>query len=95
MKGIKDTADGVELTLKVVPRASRTEVAGEHGDALKIRLQAPPVDGKANAALLEFLSDALDVPRARISLVRGETGRTKTIRIAGLSASEATARLMK
>ena len=70
------------LTLHVQPGAKRTEVAGVHGDALKIRLAAPPVDGKANAALLRFLADAFGVPQRAVTLVRGETSRQKTVRIA-------------
>jgi len=69
------------LILHVQPGAKRTEVAGRHGDALKIRLAAPPVDGKANAALLRFLSDAFDVPLRNVTLVRGESSRQKIVRI--------------
>jgi hypothetical protein len=69
------------LSLHVQPGASRTEVAGVHGDALKIRLAAPPVDGKANAALLRFLADAFGVPLRSVTLERGETSRDKRVRI--------------
>ena len=68
---IAPTTTGVRLRLHVQPRASRTEVAGHHGDAIKIRLAAPPVDGAANDALLRFLSDRLSVAR---SAVRVEAG---------------------
>ena len=70
------------LALHVQPGATRTEVAGQHGTALKIRLAAPPVDGKANAALLAFLADAFGVPLRAVTLVRGESSRQKTVRIA-------------
>ena len=70
------------LALHVQPGAKRTEVAGIHGAALKIRLAAPPVDGKANAALLAFLADAFGVPRSSVTLVRGGSSRRKTVRIA-------------
>lgn len=73
--------EGIRLSIRVVPRASRTEVAGLHGDALKIRLHAPPVDGAANKALIEFLADALKVPRSSIQITRGHTGRSKEIQI--------------
>jgi len=73
--------DAVVLSLHVQPGAARTEVAGTHGDALKVRLAAPPVDGKANAALLRYLADAFDVPLRQVALVRGETSRQKTVRI--------------
>lgn len=69
------------LSLHVQPGAARTGVAGLHGDALKLRVAAPPVDGKANAAVLRFLAEAFDVPLARITLVRGESSRQKTVRI--------------
>ena len=70
------------LTLHVQPGAKRTEVAGVHGDALKVRLAAPPVDGKANAALLRYLADAFGVPQRGVTLVRGEISRQKTVRVA-------------
>ncbi len=69
------------LALHVQPGAKRTVVAGLHGDALKIRLAAPPIEGKANAELLRFLAAAFGVPLARVALVRGETSRRKTVRI--------------
>jgi uncharacterized protein (TIGR00251 family) len=75
-------ADGsVTLTIHAQPGAKRTEVAGVHGDALKIRIASPPVEGKANEALRRFLSDAFAVPLRDVTLVRGETGRRKTLRI--------------
>jgi len=77
--------DRAILTLHVQPRASRTEVAGWHGDAVKIRLAAPPVDGAANDALTAFLADRLAVPRSAVSLVGGATSRRKRVRIDGLS----------
>jgi uncharacterized protein len=69
------------LALHVQPGAKRTEVAGTHGDALKVRLAAPPVDGKANAELLRFLAGAFGVPRHAVTLLRGETSRQKSVRI--------------
>jgi uncharacterized protein len=77
-----DGQETLQLTLHVQPGASRTEVAGTHGDALKVRLAAPPVDGKANAELLRFLAEAFGVPRRNVTLVRGETSRAKIVRIA-------------
>ena len=75
--------DGKDLVLevRVQPRASRTEFAGMLGDRLRVRLQAPPVDGRANAALVEFLAEAFDVPRARVSIEHGHSGRDKRVRI--------------
>ena len=75
-------ADG-SLTLDVhaQPGARHTEIAGVHGDALKIRLAAPAVDGKANAELARFLADAFGVPQRNVALIRGEAGRRKMVRI--------------
>ncbi|MDQ1346173.1 MAG: uncharacterized protein QG586_1705 [Pseudomonadota bacterium] len=75
--------DGRDLVLevRVQPRASRSEFAGLHGDRVRVRLQAPPVDGRANAALVEFLAAALDVPRARVTIEHGLSGRDKRVRI--------------
>ena len=84
MEWIRETAKGVLLPVRVVPRASKNEIQGIHGDALKIRLQAPPVEGKANQALIRFLSETLDIPRAQISVASGETGRNKAVLIEGL-----------
>lgn len=77
----REGAAALVLTLHVQPGAARTEVAGRHGDALKVRVASPPVDGKANAALLRFVAEAFGVPLARVALVRGETARRKTVRI--------------
>lgn len=74
------------LELRVQPRASRTEFAGVHGDRLRLRLNAPPVDGKANAALVEFIAGAFGVPRARVVLEQGETSRDKRVRVCGSAA---------
>jgi len=71
----------VVLVLHVQPGAKRTEVAGVHGEALKIRLAAPPVDGKANAELARFLAAEFGAPTARITLMRGAAARQKTVRI--------------
>ena len=75
---------GVELFLHCQPGAKKTEVKGVHGDRLKIRLAAPPVEGRANDALIAWLSKALVVPTARIELMSGDTGRQKRVRIVGL-----------
>lgn len=74
---------GKDLVLycHIQPRASRDEFSGLHGERLKVRLKAPPVDGKANAHLLGFLAKAFGVPRNRVSLLQGETSRAKTILI--------------
>lgn len=69
------------LTLHVQPGAKTTQGAGLHGEALKLRLAAPPVDGKANACLIGFLSDYLAIPKASLELVSGLTSRQKRVRI--------------
>ncbi len=79
--------EGVTLRLHIQPGAKKTEVAGLHGEALKIRLAAPPVDGKANACLIAFLADRLGVAKAAISLLSGDTSRAKRVRIGGLDAT--------
>jgi uncharacterized protein (TIGR00251 family) len=89
----RDVAGGAELELLVQPRASRTRVLGEHDGRLKIQLAAPPVDGEANAALVAFLAEALGVRRAELKIVRGESGRRKTVRVAGPGAAGCAAAL--
>lgn len=79
--------DGVLIRVHVVPRASKTETAGLQGDALKVRLQAPPVDGKANAALCGFIAGELGAPKRSVSVVSGMTSRDKTVFVSGFSAA--------
>lgn len=79
----------VQLTVHIQPRASRTEVTGLYGDAVKIRLTSPPVGGAANEELLRFLAARLSVPRADLTIVGGASGRRKHVRVAGASADEA------
>lgn len=79
MSWLKAAAGGCELTLHAQPGAARSELAGEHGDALKVRIQARAVDGAANAALLAYLADRLGVPRRDLRLLRGEKSRRKTV----------------
>ena len=74
---------GARVRVRVVPRASKTEFCGVQGGALKIRLQAPPVDGKANAALCAFVADAFGLPKRSVSVVSGETSRDKTLLLRG------------
>jgi hypothetical protein len=93
MNWISSAGDGVVITVRVVPRASRNEVAGIMGDVLKLRVCAPPVDGKANEAVVEFLSERLDVPRSRISIKTGTLGRRKHVRVEGMTVEMARKRL--
>lgn len=83
MEWFAQTGDRLVLHLHVQPGAKKTEIQGLHGDCLKIRLAAPPVDGKANECLLRALSDWFDVPLRQISLKSGETSRRKTVEVNG------------
>ena len=70
------------LDLHIQPGAKKNKVVGLHGGAFKLRIASPPVDGRANAALITFLAEALDVPRQSLAVVKGETSRRKTVRVA-------------
>ncbi len=90
---LRDQADGTLLSVKVQPRASKNEFAGELGGELRVKVTAPPVDAAANEALIKLLADKLDWPRSRIELVRGHKSRHKLLKLAGLNAEDAAARL--
>ncbi len=81
------------LSIRVIPRASKSAIAGRRGDALLVRLAAPPVEGAANEALIELLSRAFGRPRRDITIVAGEKSRDKRVAIGGLSPSGLSARL--
>jgi uncharacterized protein (TIGR00251 family) len=83
----------IRLRLRVTPGAARSSVVGAHGDAWKVRVTSAPERGKANQAVLELLSDALRVPRTRLTLVTGHAARDKMVAVEGLSETEATRRL--
>jgi uncharacterized protein (TIGR00251 family) len=82
---LRDSGDEVRLAVHVQPRARSTVIAGMHGDALKIRLTAPPVGGAANEALLDLLSDVIGVARSNLRIVSGGTSRNKTVGIRGVT----------
>lgn len=90
---LQATAAGAVLSVHVQPGAKRTEIVGVHGDALKIRLAAPPVDGKANECLLAYLAEIAQVAKRELELVSGDTSRRKRIRIGGRSSADILARL--
>ena len=90
---IADTTDGAIVALKIVPRAGRTMLAGVRDNAVLVRLAAAPVEGAANAALLAFLSDRLQVPRTRLEIVSGDKSRAKRVKVKGMSAATVAARL--
>lgn len=81
------------MAIHAQPGAKREAIVGEHGDRLKIALTTPPIEGRANQALLKFLAKTLGLPRASIELLSGETSREKRVRIEGLSADDLIARL--
>lgn len=81
------------LAVKVIPNASRDEITGWLGDALKIKLQAPPLEGRANAALCAFLATALDLPKSAVTVLSGKTSRLKQVRLDGLTPPQLQARL--
>jgi uncharacterized protein (TIGR00251 family) len=85
---VRQTPDGVLLTVRVIPRAAKPGIAGTRDGALLVRLGSPPVEGAANAELIELLARALDVPRRAVVIVSGERSRTKTVRVAGRTPRE-------
>ena len=89
MLWLRDEGDALILTLHIQPAAKKTEVVGVHGDALKIRLAAPPVDGKANAALIKFIAAQLGVSKNSVTLISGDTARAKRLRVVGVDATVA------
>jgi len=93
MVSIHDTPSGATFAVRLHPRAKKNAITGEVGDALKVALTAPPVDGKANEACIEFLAKLLKVPRSSVTIAAGLTSRNKVIRVAGLSAQQVRDRL--
>jgi len=93
MVAIQNSPDGVTFAVKVHPRAKKNAITGEVGDALKVALTAPPVDGKANDACIEFFANLLKVSRSSVTIAVGLTSRNKVIRVAGLTAEVVRQRL--
>jgi uncharacterized protein (TIGR00251 family) len=91
---VREVAGGVELFVFCQPRAARTALIGLHGGALKVKVKAPPVEGKANEAVLGLLAETLGVPGGRLTLMSGEQSRNKRIRVDGLDASSAKAAIL-
>jgi uncharacterized protein len=89
----RQTAAGVSFSVRVQPRASRTAISGIVGDAVKVALAAPPVEGKANEVLIRFFAEMFEVPRAAVEIVSGESSRNKVVRVAGVSAEFVRSRL--
>jgi uncharacterized protein (TIGR00251 family) len=91
---MSSTGTGVRLSIRVQPRASDDRIAGVHGDALKIRLTAPPVDGAANKALVELLAGTFGIPARNVTIVSGTSSRTKVVELEGVT-EERVRRLMQ
>lgn len=85
---IETRAEAVRLSVRVQPRASRSELVGEHDGALKIRLAAPPVEGEANRELVRFLARLLHVAPSRVRVVSGDSGRSKVVEVEGVSVED-------
>ena len=90
---IHDNAAGATFAVKVHPRAKKNAITGEVGEALKVSLTAPPIEGRANDACVEFFAKILNVPRSSVTIAAGQNSRNKMIRVAGLSADELRRRL--
>jgi len=90
---IQESAKGVSFAVKVHPRARNNAITGAVGDALKLSLTAPPAEGRANQAVIEFFADLFAIPRASVTIASGETSRNKVVRIAGLSRAAVEQRL--
>ena len=85
---IRESADGVTFAVRVHPRANKNSITGELGDALKVSLTAPPTEGRANQACIEFFAELLRLPRSSVTIASGQGSRNKTIRVAGVGAEE-------
>jgi uncharacterized protein (TIGR00251 family) len=92
---VRDTKGGAVLTVHVQPKAVRTACVGPHGEALKIRIAAPPIEGAANRELIRFLADELSLPTAAVHIESGASGRLKQVRLKGMSAVHVMARLLR
>jgi len=90
---VQETLAGATFAVKVHPRAKKNAITGKVGEALKLALTAPPVDGKANEACIDFFAKLLKVPRSSVTIAAGQTSRNKVIRVASLSAEEVQRRL--
>ena len=83
---IIEEASSITFTVRVIPRTSRSEIVGEHNDAIKVRLFSPPVDGAANTELIRLFAKTLGVSKSDVEIVSGETSKTKRLKIAGVTA---------
>jgi len=95
MLEVQEREGTVIFSLKVLPRASKDEITGELGGALKVRLRAPAVEGRANEALVEFLADLLKRPKSAVRILSGERSRTKRVEIHGVTRQQILALLVQ
>ncbi len=93
MISIRDTPQGATFAVRVQPRARKNAIVGEIGDALKLALTAPPIEGRANEACIEFLAEFLKVPRSSVTIAAGQSSRDKVIRVRGLTTTQVEQRL--
>ncbi|MEZ4459602.1 MAG: DUF167 domain-containing protein [bacterium] len=87
---ITDTDEGCAIQVYAAPRSSRSKIVGLHDGRVKIQISAPPVDGAANDALIRFLAEVLNVPRAQVALTNGHGSKRKTLEVSGVTAEQAT-----
>ena len=90
---VQESGGGVTFAVKVHPRAKKNAITGELGDALKLSLTSPPLEGRANEACIEFFAKLLKVPRSSVTIASGQSRRNKLIRVSGLSAAEVRSRV--
>jgi uncharacterized protein len=88
VKAVSAHPDGVRISLQVQPKASRTEIVGDAGDFVKLRVAAPPVDGAANEEIVRWLSKMLKMPKTNIEIIHGDRSRKKVVLIAGIGTEE-------
>lgn len=87
MDPIQESPQGVILNLYIQPKASKNKVVGRHGDAIKLQITAPPVDGEANEAVIKFLAQTIEVPRSQVEILSGHQGRRKRVLIKGINSA--------
>jgi hypothetical protein len=90
---LHESAQGVSFAVRVHPRAKKNAITGVIGDALKISITAPPVEGRANQALIDFFAECIGVPKGSLEVISGSLGRNKVVRVCGLAAAELATRL--
>ncbi len=92
---ISETKDGIRLSLKISPGASKTKIIGLYGDTLKVAVNAPPEKGKANQALIGFIGKVLNVPKSQIKIITGQTSKIKVAEISGIDLSDSISKIKK